>query len=207
MGGILPFMAKRQCELTCEFDGCGSPAFSKGHCQNHYYYRVRHGLVPRPICIIDGCAGAVYQRGMCNKHLMRVKRYGDPSICKKIPATQERTKRLAAAARKRYKATPYGRLRRRFSDAKRRLRAGAESSAGLLRTELLALWAGDVCALCGGALGEDKTFDHKVSLGAGGDNTIANLQLAHLKCNQRKNKGAPRRRKDCGDAPERRSVL
>ena len=95
---------------------------------------------------------------------------------------------LASASRKRQKATPHGRLRVRFNDAKRRLHKMAKKDTGkAVRDGLAILWEGDACGLCGKPLGDDKTFDHIVPLSRGGDNTLANLQLAHLMCNQRKN--------------------
>ncbi len=176
--------------MICKYTECNSGAVAKGYCRKHYYSAVRNGFLPRPRCEVEGCNSPMFRNGMCNKHNLRVERHGDPFVCKKLAnntATPERKRALRAAARKRYMATPYGKLRKRFNDAKRRLRFGAISSGGLLKKEMLILWDGQICGLCGDALGEDKTFDHIIPLGRGGDNTIKNLQLAHLKCNQKKN--------------------
>lgn len=43
------------------------------------------------------------------------------------------------------------------------------------------------CALCGMPIAFDEaTLDHKIPISRGGSNRIANLQLAHLLCNQYK---------------------
>lgn len=49
--------------------------------------------------------------------------------------------------------------------------------------KLLAL-RGDRCCFCFGALGNDITIEHLLSLSRHGTNDTANLFLAHMKCNQ-----------------------
>lgn len=46
----------------------------------------------------------------------------------------------------------------------------------------------NVCALCGGQIinMKDATIDHIVPISRGGGDEIANLQVAHLKCNLEK---------------------
>lgn len=51
----------------------------------------------------------------------------------------------------------------------------------------MALWATEVCALCGGQMTEDdKSLDHIIPISKGGDHALENLQMAHLRCNQQK---------------------
>lgn len=88
---------------------------------------------------------------------------------------------------KRYSQTPHGKLRRRFNTAKARILAGAKTSRHIPKEEFLTLWNTTVCGICGGQVAdEDKSLDHIIALARGGDNSIENLQIAHLTCNQRK---------------------
>lgn len=55
--------------------------------------------------------------------------------------------------------------------------------------EALRLRDGNICGICEKQLPglNVTTFDHKIALGRGGGTTFDNLQLAHPKCNARKN--------------------
>lgn len=64
----------------------------------------------------------------------------------------------------------------------KRKRTRSNKRSPLRVAELLAR-DGDCCFLCGGPLGDDITEEHLVAVTHGGPNHIANMALAHCKCN------------------------
>lgn len=42
------------------------------------------------VCYVEGCSNPVRGRGMCNTHYLRVRKYGDPSVCKNPCAPRTR---------------------------------------------------------------------------------------------------------------------
>ena len=143
-------------------------------------------------CEVEVCTRFAYHgKTMCNTHGQRFERYGDPHYRKKLAngeQTPERFRENARRAWKRYINTPHGRLRRRFDNAKRRVRKfGGEYEAGVPKEAFLELLKQKNCVLCGKPMREnDKTLDHKIPLSKGGTNSIGNLQLAHSRCNKQK---------------------
>lgn len=77
-------------------------------------------------------------------------------------------------------------MRRAYSNAKKRVLGGHESQH-IPKEEFLKLWVSNTCAICGGNLADvDKSVDHIIPLSKGGTNDIGNMQMAHLRCNQKK---------------------
>jgi 5-methylcytosine-specific restriction endonuclease McrA len=75
----------------------------------------------------------------------------------------------------------------RYNASKKRVLAGATILRGVPKIDFLKLWSASNCAICTETLhDDDKSLDHKIPLSRGGDNDLANLQMAHLRCNQRK---------------------
>ena len=142
-------------------------------------------------CSVEGCDRHVEISGMCGMHAYRVARHGDPHIVKKLgngQASPERKRQNSINARKRYNQTVHGKLRTRYANAKRRVLAGLPSPH-ITKDDFLRLWNTTVCALCKSeVIDSDKTIDHIVPLARGGSNDISNMQIAHLFCNQSKNK-------------------
>lgn len=185
----------------CSVDGCDDPSFRKGLCNMHNLRAERHGdpsirkraangETMAKTCIIDGCGQPCKAGDYCSTHHGRVvRRGGDPHTVKRLAsgtATEERKKENRARALKRYFQTPHGKARARFNRAKARILSGI-TDRFIDKDRLLALWNTEVCALCGGHMSEDqKSIDHIIPVSRGGDNTLANLQIAHLRCNQLK---------------------
>lgn len=189
----------------CLVVGCGAPAYRKGMCNAHNLRTERHGsphvrkkaangeCKDRPCCI-EGCGGCGFgiidDLVYCATHHRRMRRYGDPNTCKKLGnghSTPERRLEVARRAMKRYNQTPHGKMRRRFNSAKRRVLQGRATGAWTItKDQFLELWHTKGCWICGQPMGDDRTLDHVIPLSKGGDNTLDNLRMAHMRCNQRK---------------------
>ena len=192
--GLLPRPA-------CSVDDCEEPSFRKGMCNKHHLRAERHGdplfrkkrangEAKGSPCSIDGCDKPQTAPGLCSVHYARQRYRGDANAERKKlangTATPERKRENRARAMRSYFQTPHGKLRSRFNAAKRRVLEGG-CSEHIDKAGFLALWNTHRCGLCGGMVfDEQKSLDHIVPLSRGGDNTIANLQIAHLGCNQRK---------------------
>lgn len=178
--------------VPCGFEGCGKPSISKGLCRRHFAYSQRNGLFDKAPCSVDGCDLYAYHgKDMCNTHLQRFQRYGDANFRRKIgngEQTPENKREVARRCQTRYRNTPNGKSRQRFSSAIYRILSGKTlKSRHIDKEQLLAMWAATECAICGEPVADaDKTIDHIIPVSRGGDNTIANLQIAHLRCNQLK---------------------
>lgn len=186
----------------CSVDGCEQPSFRKGMCNTHNLRAERHGdpsirkctangETKSKTCIVDGCGKPCKAGDYCPTHYGRVvRRGGDPHTVKRLAsgtATEERKKENRARALKRYFQTPHGKLRRRFNLSKTRILAGAKTDRYIDKEQFLVMWAATECAICGEPIADaDKTIDHIIPVSRGGDNTIANMQIAHLRCNQLK---------------------
>ncbi len=74
-------------------------------------------------------------------------------------------------------------------------RRAAERSAEYDKTvylEAVAERDNDICQICGQTCSvEDRSIDHKIPLTRGGNHTWENVQLAHRRCNARKNDRTP----------------
>lgn len=190
----------------CMIDGCSQPASRGKMCNTHYIRVRRHGdphFRKRAAsgenktlsCKVGNCLSPVVARGYCNKHALRIKYNGDPSIVLRLSAyaTTEESKEAKRRTQAKYRRSPAGRMRSRHRISKARVLAGATVLRHVPKEALLSLWMQDVCALCGQHMDEsDKSLDHIIPLSRGGDHSLANLQMAHLRCNQMKNSGAPR---------------
>lgn len=190
---------------VCKIEGCGKPAYRRGLCNAHSLREDRHGDVNfrkksgnreccDQTCSVEGCGkqgrgmveGVVY----CQTHLYRVRRHGgvDAKKLANGESTPERRKEVAKRAMDRYQKTPHGRMRARFNAAKRRVLEGKSKGVGTITKEqFLELWNSEPCWICGLPMGDDRSLDHVVPLSKGGNNTLDNLRMAHLRCNQRKN--------------------
>jgi 5-methylcytosine-specific restriction endonuclease McrA len=183
----------------CSVEGCSKPSFRAGMCNAHHLRtkrygnphmrkKVANGEAKNSVCSVSGCPEGVVARGLCSVHYGRKRHHGDPlATPTKLgngQATDERKKENRIRALKTYAKTPHGKLRRRYSNAKRRVLAGLESS-GIPKDAFLELWATPTCAICQKPVADmDKSIDHKVPLSRGGTNDIDNMQIAHLRCNQ-----------------------
>lgn len=81
---------------------------------------------------------------------------------------------------------PGYRERRKAYERMRKLRMRHNGPMESVALDELLLRDGPGCALCGLALGEDITLEHKVPLSRGGTHTRSNLALAHHLCNSQK---------------------
>jgi 5-methylcytosine-specific restriction endonuclease McrA len=158
----------------------------------HFTKKAANGTLTGKTCVIDGCDLPQKARSLCSVHFSRARNHGDPlAPPKKLgngQATEERKRENRARAMKAYAQTPYGKMRRRFNQAKRRILVGATTDRYIDKDEFLKLWNTKTCGICMSELDDrTKSIDHVIPLARGGDNTMANLQMAHLICNQRKN--------------------
>lgn len=185
----------------CAVDGCSKPSFRKKMCNTHYLRVRRYGdpsvrkksangeLTGLP-CAIDGCDLPRKVREHCDMHAARFRRHGDPhKTTKPARATPEHAKATRARAQRRYRQTPHGKLRSRFNARKWLVLRGRclTIDGAITKDVYLGLWAATTCAICGREMSDqDKSLDHKVPISRGGAHTIENLQVAHLRCNQRK---------------------
>lgn len=192
---------------ACSVDGCDKPSFRRGMCNTHNLRWERHGDVhyrkkaangeaKNSKCSIDGCERPCQGRGLCSVHIGRLRHHGDPNA---VPtklgngqATPERKKDNTRRAMKNYQATTHGKLRRRYATAKRRILAGICGSSHIKKEQFLELWATETCAICSLPVSDkDKSVDHIVPLSRGGTNEISNMQITHLRCNQKKGNRVP----------------
>lgn len=188
---------------SCSVANCESPSFRKGMCNTHHLRTERYGSpfvvkkmangsLTGKICIIDGCDKPQRQSQMCSIHAARKRNLGDPlATPKKLgngQATEERKRENRKRAQQNYYKTVHGKLRRRFANARRRVLSGA-ASEHLSKEQFIALWNTSSCAICRANVTDaDKSVDHIIPLARGGGNEMSNLQIAHLVCNQRKNR-------------------
>lgn len=92
----------------------------------------------------------------------------------------------------RYVCDPGARAQALFRSARSKLRIRGQSDGTCTKEALAALYNGAThCSICGGALGDDRSFDHVMPLSKGGPHSIGNLAIAHLKCNNRKRARVP----------------
>lgn len=63
--------------MTCQIEGCGKDAHSKGMCRPHYDRMRRYGRAePEHTCQIEGCQNAFYGRDYCKPHYFQMWRTG-----------------------------------------------------------------------------------------------------------------------------------
>lgn len=191
-------MTKRLCDIK----ECGRPHRGRGYCNTHLLRLQRHGhpLVAKKAangthtaqtCFVPECDAGAKARGYCAKHYSRLVRHGDVDVRLKLgngEASEQRKLENRRNARNRYSKTVHGRLRSRYANAKRRVLSGG-GSAHISKHEFLSLWNSPLCGICSTNVSDaDKSIDHIIPLARGGSNDLENMQIAHLVCNQRKNR-------------------
>ena len=186
---------------ACKLEDCTAPSFVNGYCNKHNLRYKRHGdpyfrkkaangETASKVCCVHGCEKNCQVSDYCGLHYHRINKYGDPFV--KVTkangeATKESQRLLIRKAYQRYSKTPYGRVRKRYSDAKRRILKFGGSPEAISRKGFIELWRQDDCGICGEYIDEkDKTIDHIIPLSRGGTILLDNMQVAHLKCNLRK---------------------
>lgn len=140
----------------------------------HYHRWWKHGdpLIVQPHwngvgydrrCEVEGCDRRHYSLGFCKRHyrLAHPERYD----------------------------TPWNDQRRAASQKRRALKVSTASDEPVLLAKVRER-DGDRCGICGGKIGRrpwpdplSPSIDHMVPLSAGGAHSLANVQLAHLRCN------------------------
>lgn len=179
----------RKKRTQCSEAGCADGVHAYGMCANHYLKARRRKLVPYKPCSIGGCERVAEQSGLCVAHSIRKMKYGDVNFRKRVGNNEQTPEMKTATAKKcqtTYRKTLHGKIRLYLKSANKRLRDGA-SFHPLTREQGQKLWSTRVCPLCGEAMkDEDKSIDHIIPLSKGGENVLSNMQITHLRCNQKK---------------------
>lgn len=184
------YESDRKRRTKCSEPGCGDGVHAYGLCVNHYLKARRRKLIAHKPCSISGCARVAEVGGLCVAHGIRMMKYGDVNFRKRVgngEQTAERKKETSRKCQATYRKTRHGKIRLRLKNANKRLRDGLEFHP-LTREEGVKLWRTTTCPLCGMPMDDkDKSIDHIIPLSKGGENIRTNLQIAHLRCNQKKN--------------------
>lgn len=191
-------MAKR----TCTIDGCGNKHCARGLCKTHY----NRQLEPKGVCSLDGCDGFAHSQGWCRFHYDSWRRRGNPAIatqwtglapCGTVSSYTRgcRCAECSAASRAHLREwrnenrDRWRELRRRGNRKRRAAKRGAESEP--YTTAEIMERDGWRCGICRKRIGKtlkhphprSGSIDHIIPLSVGGDDTLANVQAAHLSCN------------------------
>ncbi len=191
---------------ACSVEGCGRPCKSGGLCSAHDTRVRRHGSLQHPEAWGRAPEGTkwcpqceVYKPvGEFSPH--RTTKSGLSAWCKRCVADrqakwrrehpEENARRVRERNRKQYQEHPeyYAAAAQR----RRALKRGAVTER--FTTAEIAERDGWRCGICGKRIGrtikwpspQSLSLDHIVPLSRGGDHVRANVQAAHLVCNQRK---------------------
>lgn len=176
---------------TCKVDGCDGRVGGYGWCPKHYSRWRIHGspegpgnLEPegRPALGTKWCRRCMAYRPLAEFY---VGKKGPEGPCKSCRAIRDKRYRKANPPRTR-------------SDKNRRRRALERAAASERYTALdIAERDGWVCQICRKRIGRTLRFphprslsiDHIIPLAVGGDDTRANVQAAHFRCNAAKRIG------------------
>jgi len=140
----------------------------------YYRRRVLSPRDPKPvvICSIEACERTATSRGMCTMHY---KRWARANGMNKAPSDK------------------WSDVRRSNSHARRARMNGATTGDRVLLAQLLER-DGAICSMCNGYIDIDLPWpepwsvsvDHTIPLARGGQHTMANATVMHLRCNLQK---------------------
>lgn len=181
----------------CMVADCGRRPKARGLCQRHYRRWQRHGnpgVVLRDtsgfapfghwrgsFCSEGGCRSQPKARGLCDKHYDRQYR----AVLAARPGYHE----YMTAAHRKFRASPHGKAATHANNAKRRIHRSEGDATRRFMTFILI--RADRCSICLGHLGPDRTIEHEMPLARGGRHDMANLQVAHARCNVSKSDRLP----------------
>jgi len=119
--GVKPGKPKK----SCKDSSCERPAVARQMCRRHYLRALRAGELGGEECSVDGCIRARFACGLCDKHLQRFAKYGDVNFTKRVlNPTREHKRKKATERMRRYRKTPHGRIRTKWSRGKKRVTTG-----------------------------------------------------------------------------------
>ena len=195
---------------TCSVDGCDSQVFVKKHqlCQSHYNKLNYYGYIPdpkSPACKQCGKETPPKKaRGPRPDYCSKACRLaaGRPAqrmreAARRVEARAERAPRMCSMHWKRWyrsegtaKPEPWD-DRRRDNHHRRRARLkGARNADKVLLADLI-VRDDSTCQLCGEPIDLTlewpnpmyRSIDHRIPISRGGEHSLENTQLAHLRCN------------------------
>lgn len=201
----VPIRSHKPIERTkpCVIDSCANMRNYSEHCNMHYLRIRRHGdpNYARPkfeFCTVKDCGNRVEYAANphCQGHRRKLNRYGSlKRPCQQcgaaLPEGATRKRRYCEeCAVKRFAVT-----QRNCEQRRRAQKSGAESEK-FSSTDIYER-DGWRCGLCRRRVNKrlvwphpmSASLDHTIPLVHGGPHTRANVKLAHLRCNVRKNAG------------------
>lgn len=196
----------------CSVEGCNADVNTKGMCTKHYYRQLRWGFTHDnkkfPVidggCTVEGCGKKIKARHLCAKHYKQFLRNGKPERVTEDNRDKEcsvdgcalpaHVKGLCVNHynQELHKTEKYKEYNRKGRRKRRALLKGCYSEPYSI-SQVVEKTNG-LCGLCGEEVSlelkhphpDSLSIDHIIPLSLGGDDTLENVQVAHLSCNLKK---------------------
>lgn len=185
----------------CVVDGCEKPSHSRKMCPMHYQRNRLRGDIsdagtqyPKG-CTVADCSKAHYAHGLCSAHHTLKRRHG--SELYRLQGEVRDGKKICSQCARDLPLSMYSRgamsycrtCAKKYVHARRALLASVESDD--YRPSQIFERDNWTCQLCAMPVDESLSWphrfsasvDHIIPLSKGGNDTLSNVQLAHLTCN------------------------